>query len=147
MQQKTIKTSDIIAIFNKDKKTLFSISDILAEFELEDNALNNKRMLNTLRKLRIDKVIYRHVDKDSLGDFQYAVDIKTENIAIWVKKSYTTNTSPKKKSKILSKKEIQSMFAAQYNDLATLEDSVMRTVEDYETLSKEMARIKNFIGK
>lgn len=147
MQQKTIKTSDIIAIFNKDKKTLFSISDILAEFELEDNALNAKRMHNTLRKLRIDKVIYRHVDKDSLGDFQYAADIKTENIAIWVKKSYTTNTSPKKKSKILSKKEIQSMFAAQYNDLATLEDSVMRTVEDYETLSKEMARIKNFIGK
>ncbi len=145
------KKDEILNLFKKNPKELFSLRDINLELKYGLTPPDIKQTENVIRNFRMIKVILRHKDKDVNNDFQYAMEMKSSDISVWVLNQTISNKqtgkSYKRKGNLLSKKEIQSMFAAQYNTLAKLEDEVMRVVDNHEEISKEMQRIRNALGK
>jgi hypothetical protein len=146
----------IHAIFVKDPNRLLSIIDVAGELNEEYTPSVYKRIENVIRNLRIDGEVHRHKDRDINKDLQYAVNMKEDNIEPWVlndnlskglKGTPKGKGAPKRKGRLLDKKEIQSMFAAQYNNLAKLEDEAMKIIEQFEATEKEMTKIRNFIGR
>lgn len=139
---------NVLAKMNEDSKQLWSVPEMMAEFP--DS--NYKAIDNVMRNLRVSGVIDRHLDKDVNGDFQFAVKVKIEKIDVWVKSTTmgqgnvnNSTVKKKKRGQLLSSKEIRSMFAAHYNNMAKLEDSCMAIIERSEMTEKEMAKIRNFL--
>ncbi len=129
--------NEMLAIFNKNKKELFSVSDIEGITKFTKRAIDN-----CLRQLRIAGFIYRHKEKDVNHDYQFAVSLAEKDID-----PYAPIKPQIKKKGILSVKEIRSMFQAQYNNMARLEDVIMRSLEEFELIEKEMERIKNVVRR
>ncbi len=151
------KKDQVLEIFTKHETTLYSIVEILDKLKIEEIPVNYKNIESIIRKLRMKEVVYRHKERDSNGDLQYAFKIKTSDIEPWVLNTKMSNcvkgskgskvSKKTSKNKLLSRKEIQSMFAAQYNTLARLEDEVIKIINEFELTEKEMSKIRNFIGK
>jgi len=132
----------VFDLLNEDPKQLWSIPEMLEKFPES----TYKAIDTHFRVLRVDGRIDRHIDRDINGDFQFAVKVKIEKIDPYIKQERPSNSGPKKrKGKLLSSKEIRSMFAAHYNNMAKLEDSVMAIVEQFEETEKEMIKIRNFL--
>ena len=143
----------------EEPKTLYSIPDLLDIFKnheqlkSKDGIQKAKAIENMLRNLRVDKEIFRHVDRDENDDLQYAVSIPDAKIEHWVLSTTMGQGNPtknggvpkKRKGQLLSSKEIRSMFAAHYNNMAKLEDSCMAIIERSEMTEKEMAKIRSFL--
>lgn len=143
---KTGMRANILKLMNANKKTLWSSPDILSEHPES----SDKAIVAILRVLRVDKLITRHIDNDSEGDRQYAVSINEDKIDVYVPQSQSSgdmNSLGKKKRKgaLPTSKEIRSMFAAHYNNMAKLEDSVMSIIDRFEEMDKEMNKIRNFL--
>ncbi len=154
MSYKTGIKQLIIEIFDANPKELFSIPDLIGLISPSVPSITNKAIHNILRTLRINKKIHRHKERSHENESLYGKEIDEKNIEVWVKQlrsmstSMSTSTSPKKrKNSLSSKKEIQSLFADHYNNLASLEDKVMKIIDNHDILEKEMERIKNFLGK
>ncbi|MFV1982986.1 MAG: hypothetical protein ACC657_05535 [Thiohalomonadales bacterium] len=141
----------VLKIMQEDPKVLFSVSDILNILKsdplIKDKSDDKKYKTidNQFRNLRGQNEIYRHIDRDINGDLQYAVTISDSKIEPFIVTPLENKI--RKKGKLLIGKEIRSMFAMQFNNLAKLEDSVMRIIEEFERVEKEMDKIKHFLGK
>ncbi len=133
----------ILEAMQSDKKQLWSIPDLLNYFP----EANVKSCESHLRTLRINGDISRHIDNDINDDKQYAVSIKNDKIEPYTKQDHSAkgNFKTKRKGKLLTGKEIRSMFAAHYNNMAKLEDSVMAVIEQFEATEKEMTKIRIFL--
>jgi len=143
----------------ENPKTLYSIPDLVDIFKTheqlksKDADQKRKAIENMLRNLRVDKEIFRHVDRDENGDLQYAVSLPEAKIEHWVLSTTmgqgnsikNGGTQKKRKGQLLSSKEIRSMFAAHYTNMAKLEDSCMAIIEQSEMTEKEMAKIRAFL--
>jgi len=150
---------DVLKLMTKNKKTLYSINDLLEIFKRhnqlkpKDKGQKYKAFENIFRNLRIEGKISRHVDKDENNDIQYAVLIHKDKIEKWVlvqskqRINTGTKTTYKKRKQLLTSKEIRSMFATHYNNMAKLEDSCMAIIEHSESTEKEMEKIRNFLKK
>lgn len=147
MSKKGIKTGarkKILKLMKSNPKQLWSIPELLAEFQ----DATPKSMDSHLRVLRIDGEIDRHIDDDVNGDRQFAVSVKIEKIEPYVAQTHSGKgalSKKKKKGQLLSSKEIRSMFAAHYNNMAKLEDSCMAIIEHSEMTEKEMVKIRRFL--
>lgn len=139
----------ILAKMQEDPKALWSVSDMFAEYPES----THKAVDNHIRALRIEGIIDRHLDKDVNNDFQFAIKVKIEKIDVYVKQDRPTSVGgpvagkKKRKGQLLTAKEIRSMFAEHYNNMAKLEDSVMAIVDRSEMTDKEMTKIRTFLGR
>lgn len=144
----------VLEFMSEDPTRLFTVEELVTIFKDHTGkgfkGTTIKGVDNVLRNHRVGGRIYRHIDKKN-KKFRYAVDIKTENTDHWVLSEKISQGNKgirviKKSKGLLSKKEIQSMFAVQYNMLARLEDESMKVIDQYETLEKELSKIKNVMG-
>lgn len=139
-------TANIFAYMSESKTKLFTIQDLADEWECEFRTIQN-----ITHNLRLKGKIDRHIDRDKNKNFRFAVLISPDKVEPYVpmasktKNNSDNNIKKKKRGQLLSGKEIRSMFAAHYNNMAKLEDSVMAIIERSEMTEKEMTKIRNFL--
>lgn len=85
------KKDQVLEIFTKHETTLYSIVEILDKLKIEEIPVNYKNIESIIRKLRMKEVVYRHKERDSNGDLQYAFKIKTSDIEPWVLNTKMSN--------------------------------------------------------
>lgn len=145
---------ELLELMLKFPKSLYSVSDMVEELK-DVPAATNKNIENAFRTLRMGKKLNRHVNRDVNGDFQYAITIPVDKIEPWVLNENLSNVmsamggkpNKKRKGTLPTSKEIKSMFAAHFNNMAKLEDSVMMIIDRFEEMDKEMSKIRSFLQK
>lgn len=142
--------STVLKLMKDDPEILYNVDELVEAFKNTEylNKKNDKQQFkaidNILRKARLDGVVSRHIDRDADNKTQYAVKIPKNKIAEYIPSSRLVR---KKQTNIVTSKEIRSMFAAQYNYLAKLEDVCMSVIEKSEMTEKELDKIKSFLIK
>lgn len=149
----------LFELMKKDPERLFSINDLMEiyknhhQLKTKEGRLEKYRAIEgVMRNLRVANKIFRHTDKDVNGDLQYAVSIPKNKIEVWILQTRENQagipknaTQKRRKDKLLSSKEIRSMFAAHYNNMAKLEDACMAIIEQSESTEHEMEKIRKFL--
>lgn len=125
------------------KTTLWTKQEIMDTLGLEErpaaNALYNA--------WRFGKIM-RHKDKDDDGNHRYALSIKEGQRLDYVPTT-STGAKPggtrKKKSNMITAKELRKLFAAHMNSTAQIEDIVLGLADRLEELEKSHEKIKQLI--
>jgi len=137
----TIQQQMLALMKGDSPTTLWTRDDFMNELGIEMRPAENA-CYNAWKSGKI----YRHKDKDENKLFSYALSIKEQHREMY---QPTTGATPgparKKKSKMITAKELRKLFAAHMNSSAQLEDIVLELVDRLEELEKSHEKIKQLI--
>lgn len=142
--QNTLQADILEMMKGHGKNTLWSVSEVMDEMEVERRAAENA-LYNLYKKQGQGKPgLFRHKDKSEDGELRYALYIPEKYREIYTPSKGRNLSGPRKK-RLPNAKELRAMFGAAMNQMAALEDAMLAVVERQEELEKTTNKIKALI--